>query len=231
MLVVVGEAMSFAPFVAVYYLIRVGMGEAIIKGAYIAQLGWTVCGEAVAVQLCSVDVFVHGGVWDALGDQGGVCPAFGCVTTGVSYGELQGKGGGREYREAGGVYRASVVRFGGVFFNQTIKDYGAFCVAYTKEFDVSFALFLLILNNTYHFLLLGIILLSGGVANYGMMDYGAFAFTAVFYLIFLVSLPTSFVKLMYVSQNGLLIVNSIERVDAALASSTLQSLWLFRFPL
>ncbi|MDR1470079.1 MAG: ABC transporter ATP-binding protein/permease [Spirochaetaceae bacterium] len=96
-------------------------------------------------------------------------------------------------------------------FYQTIKDYGTYCLDYTKSFEVHFSLFLLIMNQAYLFLLPVIILLSGGVT-----DYGSFAFVAVFYLIFSVSLPTSFVKLMYVSQNGRMIVNNIERMDAVL---------------
>ncbi|MDR2782248.1 MAG: ABC transporter ATP-binding protein/permease [Treponema sp.] len=96
-------------------------------------------------------------------------------------------------------------------FHKTIKAYGAYCLGYTKEFETPFEVFMLIINNVYLFLLPVIVLLSGGAR-----DYGEFAFAAVFYLIFSLSLPTSFVKLMYVSQNGRMILDGIERVDATL---------------
>jgi ATP-binding cassette subfamily B protein len=56
-----------------------------------------------------------------------------------------------------------------------------------------------------------IIFISGGVT-----DYPAFALASVFYLIFSVSLSTPFTKLMYVAQNGKMILNGIERMDKVL---------------
>jgi ATP-binding cassette subfamily B protein len=50
----------------------------------------------------------------------------------------------------------------------------------------------------------------------GVTDYGKFALVSVFYLIFSLSLPASFVKLLYVSQNGMIVLNGIERMDAVL---------------
>ncbi|MDR1218408.1 MAG: ABC transporter ATP-binding protein/permease [Treponema sp.] len=96
-------------------------------------------------------------------------------------------------------------------FYKTIKDYGAYCLGYTKSFEVFYALFIVVINHVYLFLLPAIILLSGRVT-----DYGEFAFASVFYLIFSLSLPTTFIKLMYVSQNGMMIVDGVKRMDAVM---------------
>jgi ATP-binding cassette subfamily B protein len=101
-------------------------------------------------------------------------------------------------------------------FYQTIKTYGNYVIGYTKEFEPFMVLFLVIIHHVYLFLMPVIILLAGGGATDGAANYGAFALAAVFYLIFSVSLPTPFVKLMYVSQNGRMILNGIERMDAVL---------------
>ncbi|MDR2426992.1 MAG: ABC transporter ATP-binding protein/permease [Endomicrobium sp.] len=93
-------------------------------------------------------------------------------------------------------------------FYAMIKAYGDFCIGYTKEYEIYMELFMVVVNNVYLFLIPAIILISGGVSN-----YWEFAFAAVFYLIFSVSLPTPFLKLLYVSQNGKIILNGIERMD------------------
>ena len=101
-------------------------------------------------------------------------------------------------------------------FYQTIKEYGSFVFSYTMSFEILMEIFMLIINNVYLFLIPVIILISGGAALAGGAAYAAFALTALFYLIFSVSLSTPFTKLLYVSQNGKMILNSIERMDKVL---------------
>jgi ATP-binding cassette subfamily B protein len=126
-------------------------------------------------------------------------------------------------------------------FNQTIysfrkfygiiKEYGSYVLNYTMTFELFMVIFMLIINQVYLFLIPAIILISGGagfagfasadtvaagVAPIAAAEYAAFAMTALFYLIFSVSLSTPFTKLMYVSSNGKLILNSIERMDQVL---------------
>ncbi|MDR0450942.1 MAG: ABC transporter ATP-binding protein/permease, partial [Treponema sp.] len=96
-------------------------------------------------------------------------------------------------------------------FYGVIREYGSFVLKYTLSFEILMILFLLIINHVYLFLIPVIILISGGAT-----DYPAFALASVFYLIFSVSLPTPFTKLMYVSQNGKMILNGIERMDRVL---------------
>jgi ATP-binding cassette subfamily B protein len=101
-------------------------------------------------------------------------------------------------------------------FYGVIKEYGAYVFNYTMTFEIFMVIFMLIINQVYLFLLPVIILISGGAGLAGATEYAAFAMTALFYLIFSVSLSTPFTKLMYVSQNGKLIQSSIERMDRVL---------------
>ncbi|MDR2741447.1 MAG: ABC transporter ATP-binding protein/permease, partial [Treponema sp.] len=101
-------------------------------------------------------------------------------------------------------------------FYQIIKDYGVFCFNYTTEFEIYMEFFMTVISHVYLFIIPVIIFLSGGAALAGGAEYGAFALVSVFYLIFSVSLSTPFTKLMYVSQNGKLILNGIERMDRVL---------------
>ncbi|MDR1317243.1 MAG: ABC transporter ATP-binding protein/permease [Spirochaetales bacterium] len=101
-------------------------------------------------------------------------------------------------------------------FHEIIRAYGDFCRGYTKEFEIFMELFMMVINHVYLFLIPVIIFLSGRAG-----DYGAFAFTSVFYLIFSVSLSTPFTKLLYVSQNGKMILSGIERMDSALDAQPL----------
>jgi ATP-binding cassette subfamily B protein len=99
-------------------------------------------------------------------------------------------------------------------FYAVIREYGEFVFKYTTSFEIPMTFFMVIINHVYLFLLPVIILFSGGAG--GSAEYAAFAMTALFYLIFSVSLSTPFTKLMYVSQNGKMILNSIERMDQVL---------------
>ncbi|MDR1223122.1 MAG: ABC transporter ATP-binding protein/permease [Tannerella sp.] len=96
-------------------------------------------------------------------------------------------------------------------FHEIIRNYGKFVLEYTLAFRTNMALFLLIINHVYLFLIPVIILLSGSVT-----DYPAFAMAAVFYLVFSLSLATPFTKLLYVSQTGKQIADGIGRMDRIL---------------
>ncbi|GBR74543.1 multidrug transport system ATPase and permease components IrtA [Candidatus Termititenax aidoneus] len=96
-------------------------------------------------------------------------------------------------------------------FYATIKNYGRFCLNYTLSFEKHMVLFMTVIGNVHIFLLPVIIWLAGSAA-----DYTQFALSAVFYLIFSVSLATPFTKLMYVSQLGQQIADGIGRMDKIL---------------
>jgi ATP-binding cassette subfamily B protein len=101
-------------------------------------------------------------------------------------------------------------------FYEVIKEYGTYVSNYTMTWEPFMVIFMLLINQVYLFLIPVIILISGGAGLAGSAEYAAFAMTAIFYLIFSVSLSTPFTKLMYVSQNGKLILNGIERMDKVL---------------
>ena len=96
-------------------------------------------------------------------------------------------------------------------FYETIKTYGDWALIYTKSFKTPMTLFLVILNNIYIFLIPLAIWLYGGVE-----DYAGFALSVLFYLIFSLSLPGTFMKVLYVAQHGKQIADSTARMDAVL---------------
>jgi len=102
-------------------------------------------------------------------------------------------------------------------FYETIKNYGDLALAYTKSFKAPYVLFMAILHNIYIFLIPLIIWLSGGVE-----DYTKFTLTALFYLVFSLSLPGSFLKILYVSQKGKQIADGVDRMDRVLHEPPLQ---------
>ena len=96
-------------------------------------------------------------------------------------------------------------------FYETIKNYGDWALAYTKSFKAPYVLFMVILHNIYIFLIPLIIGLSGSVT-----DYTKFTLSAIFYLIFSLALPGSFLKILYVSQMGKQIADGVDRMDKVL---------------
>jgi ATP-binding cassette subfamily B protein len=96
-------------------------------------------------------------------------------------------------------------------FYDTIKIYGKFVLDYTMAFEKYMALFMLVINHVYLFLIPVMIFMSGGVT-----DYTGFSLSCVFYLIFSVSIATPFTKLMYTSHLGIQIADGIERMDKVL---------------
>ena len=102
-------------------------------------------------------------------------------------------------------------------FYETIKNYGDWALAYTKSFKAPYVLFMAILHNIYVFLIPLIIWLSGTAD-----DYTRFAMSAIFYLIFSLALPASFLKILYVSQQGRRIADGVERMDKVLDEKPLK---------
>ncbi|MDR2743321.1 MAG: ABC transporter ATP-binding protein/permease [Treponema sp.] len=96
-------------------------------------------------------------------------------------------------------------------FHEVIMNYSKFVREYTFSFETPWVLFMTVINHVYLFLVPVILLISGGIS-----DYPAFALASVFYLLFSVSVPTPFTKLMYVSQLGKQVADGIERMDRIL---------------
>jgi ATP-binding cassette subfamily B protein len=96
-------------------------------------------------------------------------------------------------------------------FHDVIINYGKFVRKYTFAFETPWVLFMTVINHVYLVLVPVILLISKNVS-----DYPAFALASVFYLLFSVSIPMPFTKLMYVSQLGEQVADGIERMDRVL---------------
>ncbi|MDR2049031.1 MAG: ABC transporter ATP-binding protein/permease, partial [Treponema sp.] len=96
-------------------------------------------------------------------------------------------------------------------FHEVIMNYGKFVRDYTFAFETPWVSFMTIINHVYLVLVPVILLISGVVA-----DYPAFALASVFYLLFSVSVPTPFTKLMYVAELGKQVADGVERMDRIL---------------
>ena len=96
-------------------------------------------------------------------------------------------------------------------FHDTIRRYTEFVLGYTMSFRTPMALFMLAVNNIYLFVLPVAILIYGGTA-----DYGQYALSVLFYLIFSMSVTGPFMRIMYVSSGMTQIADGIERMDRIL---------------
>lgn len=96
-------------------------------------------------------------------------------------------------------------------FHDTIRNYTQFVYNYTKSFEKPMAVFMVIVNNIYLFVLPVAIALYGGVT-----DYPRYALSVLFYLIFALSVTGPFTKLMYVSSGMRQVSDAIERMDRVL---------------
>lgn len=101
--------------------------------------------------------------------------------------------------------------------HETIKRYTSFVIPYTLSWENYMSGFTTIVNNIYLFLIpVGILI--GSKTN----DYESFAITFIFYLIFVPSISSVMMKIMYVSSNGMQILGGVERMDGILNKERLK---------
>ncbi|WP_238907161.1 ABC transporter ATP-binding protein [Clostridium sp. YIM B02506] len=101
--------------------------------------------------------------------------------------------------------------------HETIKRYTSFVIPYTLSWENYMSGFTTIVNNIYLFLIpVGILI--GSKTN----DYESFAITFIFYLIFVQSISSVMMKIMYVSSNGMQIIGGVERMDGILNKEVLK---------
>ena len=97
-----------------------------------------------------------------------------------------------------------------------IKSYTKMVIPYTLSWENYMSAFTTIVNNIYLFLVpVGILI----AATTG--DYVGFASRFIFYLIFVPSIATVLMKIMYVTSNGMQITGGVERMDEILAEPEL----------
>lgn len=102
-------------------------------------------------------------------------------------------------------------------FHDSIMNYTKFCIEYTYMCRAPMTAFLTILNNISFFLIpVGIWWFTRTT------DYTAFALTFIFYLIFSSSVISPFMKLMYVSNKGDVILDGIRRMDETFSTASVK---------
>jgi len=99
---------------------------------------------------------------------------------------------------------------------EAIKSYTKMVIPYTLSWENYMSAFTTVVNNIYLFLVpVGILI----AATTG--DYIEFASRFVFYLIFVPSIATVLMKIMYVTSNGMQIIGGVDRMDEILAEPEL----------
>ena len=99
---------------------------------------------------------------------------------------------------------------------EAIKSYTRMVIPYTLSWENYMSAFTTIVNNIYLFLVPVGILIAATTR-----DYAEFASNFIFYLIFVPSIATILMKIMYVTSNGMQINGGVERMDEILAEPEL----------
>ncbi|HWQ74298.1 MAG TPA: ABC transporter ATP-binding protein [Syntrophomonas sp.] len=95
--------------------------------------------------------------------------------------------------------------------HDSIKEYTNMVIPYTLSWENYMSAFTTIINNIYLFLIP-----VGVWIGMNTVDYQSFAVTFIFYLIFVPSIATIMMKIMYVTSGGMQIVGGVERMDQIL---------------
>ena len=101
--------------------------------------------------------------------------------------------------------------------HETIKKYTGFVIPYTLSWENYMSAFTTIINNIYLFLIPVGIWIGAKTT-----DYKSFATTFMFYLIFVPSISSVMMKIMYVSSNSMQIIGGVERMDSILNKDPLK---------
>lgn len=95
--------------------------------------------------------------------------------------------------------------------HSAIKEYTRMIIPYTMSWENYMSAFQTVINNIYLFLIpVGILI------GLHTSDYPGFAATFIFYLIFVPSIASVLMKIMYVSNTGMQIIGGVERMDEIL---------------
>lgn len=100
-------------------------------------------------------------------------------------------------------------------FKATIDNYERWTIAYTKEMCVPMCLYTLAINSVFMFLILGGFWLSRGTVTPELM------LNLLFYVIITPAVSVALSKLMYMSENNMLVQDALTRIDSVLNSPSL----------
>ena len=96
-------------------------------------------------------------------------------------------------------------------FQGAIDNYYNYCVAYCKKCRMPMLLFTMFVNSAFAFLITLALILSGGeaVAQNVLLNF-------IFYVIFTPIITTALTKVMYMSENGMIVSDALERIHSIL---------------
>ena len=96
-------------------------------------------------------------------------------------------------------------------FQGAIDNYYNYCVAYCKKCRMPMLLFTMFVNSAFAFLITLALILSGGeaVAQNVLLNF-------IFYVIFTPIITTALTKVMYMSENGMILSDALERIHSIL---------------
>ncbi|MDE6679447.1 MAG: ABC transporter ATP-binding protein/permease, partial [Ruminococcus sp.] len=96
-------------------------------------------------------------------------------------------------------------------FKGSIDNYYKFCISYCKKCRMPMLLYTVCINSTFAFLITLALILAGGeaVAQSVLLSF-------IFYVIFTPVIATSMSKVLYMSENGMVVADALERVHSIL---------------
>ena len=96
-------------------------------------------------------------------------------------------------------------------FKGSIDNYYKFCISYCKKCRMPMLLYTVCINSTFAFLITLALMLAGGesVAQSVLLSF-------IFYVIFTPVIATSMSKVLYMSENGMVVADALERVHSIL---------------
>ena len=97
-------------------------------------------------------------------------------------------------------------------FKGTIDNYERWVIAYTKQLRWPMTLYTLAVNSVFVFLIAGGFLFSHGGADNGIL------LNLLFYIIITPVISLTLTKLMFMSENGMIVQDAITRIDSVLQS-------------
>lgn len=98
-------------------------------------------------------------------------------------------------------------------FKSTIDEYQKWVVAYTKDMRVPMMFYTAAINGVFAFLIVGALwFTAGGVTN-------AFLLNLIFYVVITPVISLTLTKMMYMSENNMIVKDALERIDGVLSVS------------
>ncbi|MDE5989995.1 MAG: ABC transporter ATP-binding protein/permease [Clostridia bacterium] len=101
-------------------------------------------------------------------------------------------------------------------FQGSIDNYYKFCVSYCKKCRAPMLWFTMLINSAFAFLIALALILAGGqsIAQSVLLNF-------IFYVIFTPIITTALTKVMYMSENGMIVADALERIHSILDLSPL----------